>query len=61
MPEGPEVWVLSKAVNIHFNETKSLSYGKHLFIFDKKENWCFDLNKIPESGYLKVMCENVCG
>lgn len=27
-------------------------------ILDKKENWCFDLNKIPESGYLKVMCEN---
>lgn len=43
MPEGPEVWVLSKAVNIHFNEPKSLSYGKHLFIFDKKENWSFGL------------------
>ena len=27
-------------------------------ILDKKENWCFDLNKIPESGSLKVMCEN---
>lgn len=27
-------------------------------ILDKKENWCFDLTKIPESGNLKVMCEN---
>jgi formamidopyrimidine-DNA glycosylase len=43
MPEGPEVWILNKAVNMHFNESKSLSYGKHLFIFDKKENWSFGL------------------
>jgi len=43
MPEGPEVWILSKAVNIHFNEQKSLSYGKHLFILDTKENWSFGL------------------
>jgi hypothetical protein len=27
-------------------------------ILDKKENWSFDLSVIPESGYLKVMCEN---
>ncbi len=43
MPEGPEVWILSKAINSHFNEQKSLSYGKHLFILDKKENWSFGL------------------
>ena len=27
-------------------------------ILDNKENWCFDLTKIPDSGKLKVMCEN---
>lgn len=43
MPEGPEVWILSKAIKCHFNEEKSLSHGKHLFIFDKKENWSFGL------------------
>ncbi len=43
MPEGPEVWILSKAINSHFNEQKSLSRGKHLFILDKKENWSFGL------------------
>lgn len=43
MPEGPEVWILSKAINSHFNEQKSLSRGKHLFIPDKKENWSFGL------------------
>jgi formamidopyrimidine-DNA glycosylase len=43
MPEGPEVWILSKAVNMYFNEQKSLSRGKHLFILDKKENWSFGL------------------
>ena len=43
MPEGPEVWILSKAINAHFNEQKSESRGKHLFIFDKKENWSFGL------------------
>jgi formamidopyrimidine-DNA glycosylase len=43
MPEGPEVWILSEAINAHFNEQKSSSYGKHLFIFDKKDNWSFGL------------------
>ncbi len=43
MPEGPEVWILSKAINTHFNEQKSLSYGKHLFILDVNEDWSFGL------------------
>jgi formamidopyrimidine-DNA glycosylase len=43
MPEGPEVWILSKAINMHFNEQKSESRGKHLFILDVKENWSFGL------------------
>ena len=43
MPEGPEVWILSKAINTFFKEENTLSYGKHLFILDKKENWSFGL------------------
>lgn len=43
MPEGPEVWILSKAVNKYFEDEKSTSYGKHLFLLDKKENWSFGL------------------
>jgi len=43
MPEGPEVWILSKAINDHFKTHKSSSYGKHLFILDSKENWSFGL------------------
>ena len=43
MPEGPEVWILSKAINNHLKNQKTSSYGKHLFILDKKENWSFGL------------------
>ena len=43
MPEGPEVWILSKAINVHFKEQKTISYGKHLFILDAKQNWSFGL------------------
>ena len=43
MPEGPEVWVLTKAINMNFNKQKSSSYGKHLFILDAKEIWSFGL------------------
>jgi formamidopyrimidine-DNA glycosylase len=52
MPEGPEVWILSRAINAHFNEQKSLSYGKHLFILDAKENWSFGLTgKVQLNDY----------
>ena len=27
-------------------------------ILDDSKNWCFDLNKIPANGPLKVICEN---
>lgn len=43
MPEGPEVWILSKAVNNFYKGNKTTSYGKHLFILDKSENWSFGL------------------
>ncbi len=43
MPEGPEIWILSRAINTVFKQEKTLSYGKHLFILDKTENWSFGL------------------
>jgi formamidopyrimidine-DNA glycosylase len=43
MPEGPEVWILSKSINLYCKETNTKSYGKHLFILDKKENLSFGL------------------
>ena len=43
MPEGPEVWILSRAVNEFYNKERSVSHGKHLFILDKNENWSFGL------------------
>ena len=50
MPEGPEVWILSEAINLHYSQHKSSSYGKHLFILDKKENWSFGL-----TGNIKII------
>jgi formamidopyrimidine-DNA glycosylase len=49
MPEGPEIWILSKAINEYYSQQKSLSYGKHLFVLDKKENWSFGL-----TGNIKI-------
>lgn len=43
MPEGPEVWILSEAINKFYHTEKTKAYGKHLFILDKKENWSFGL------------------
>ena len=50
MPEGPEVWILSEAINLHYSQHKSSSYGKHLFILDNKENWSFGL-----TGNIKII------
>jgi hypothetical protein len=35
MPEGPEVWILSKAINDFYKKEATISYGKHLFILEK--------------------------
>ncbi len=50
MPEGPEVWILSKAINLYYKEDyenkhnfKSASLGKHLIFHDLKESWSFGL------------------
>ena len=47
MPEGPEVWILSEAINKYYYMEKTKSHGKHLFIFKNAtngENWSFGLN-----------------
>jgi formamidopyrimidine-DNA glycosylase len=58
MPEGAEIWILSKAINTFFKQEKTLSYGKHLFILDKTENWSFGLTgkvKLTETDDLFKM------
>lgn len=59
MPEGPEVWILSKAINRYYIDTvdvKTNSYGKHLIINDIIEDWSFGLTgkvKIDHNDNLK--------
>jgi len=56
MPEGPEVWMLSKVINKFYNYEKTISYGKHLIIQDIKENWSFGLNgKANVSSYNELV------
>jgi formamidopyrimidine-DNA glycosylase len=46
MPEGPEIWILSEAINKFYHTEKTKSYGKHLFVFKNEkecENWSFGL------------------
>jgi formamidopyrimidine-DNA glycosylase len=43
MPEGPEVWILSKAVNEYFENENTYAIGKHLILQEEKENWSFGL------------------
>ena len=43
MPEGPEIWILSEAINKHYHSEKTRAYGKHLFIIKDKLNWSFGL------------------
>jgi len=46
MPEGPEIWILSEAINKFYHSEKTKSYGKHLFVFNDEnegENWSFGL------------------
>jgi len=57
MPEGPEIWILSEAINKFYHIEKTKAYGKHLFIFNKDsttgENWSFGLN-----GNVKILDNN---
>jgi len=51
MPEGPEIWILSEAINKFYHSEITKAYGKHLFVFgtgkenirEKGENWSFGL------------------
>ena len=43
MPEGPEIWILSKAINKYYLKDKTTSIGKHLIIKDINEDWSFGL------------------
>ena len=55
MPEGPEVWMLSKMINGFYSNDNTISIGKHLIIKDIKEDWSFGLNgkvKINENNKL---------
>ncbi len=58
MPEGPEIYILSKAINKYFeNENYSYSKGKHLRLLETNEDWSFALNgtvRIEENNLLKV-------
>jgi formamidopyrimidine-DNA glycosylase len=44
MPEGPEVWILSKMINEYYLNNNTISIGKHLIIKDIQEDWSFGLN-----------------
>jgi formamidopyrimidine-DNA glycosylase len=44
MPEGPEVWILSKMINEYYLNDNTISIGKHLIIKDIQEDWSFGLN-----------------
>lgn len=64
MPEGPEVWILSEAINLHKNYNDTCAYGKHLIIKDIMEgddiyfDWSFGLTgkvHMDDSGNLNKL------
>jgi len=69
MPEGPEIWILSEAINKLYHYEKSKAYGKHLFIFSKNytngENWSFGLNGkiaiLENNELIKLNTGWICG
>ena len=57
MPEGPEIWILSEAINKFYHCEKTKAYGKHLFLFKNEtetENWSFGL-----TGTVQITDDNV--
>ncbi len=56
MPEGPEVYILSKAINRFYkNDNFSQAIGKHLQLKEKNEDWSFGLQgkvRLNEKGEL---------
>jgi hypothetical protein len=68
MPEGPEIWILSEAINKFYHSEKSKAYGKHLFIFkNEKEgvNWSFGLTGkvclLDNDELIKIHAGWICG
>lgn len=69
MPEGPEIWILSEAINKLYHCEKTKAYGKHLFIFNKNstngENWSFGLNGkifvLENNELIKLHTGWICG
>ncbi len=57
MPEGPEIWILSEAINKYYHCEKTRAYGKHLFVFKNDfgsgENWSFGL-----TGKVQILDDN---
>jgi formamidopyrimidine-DNA glycosylase len=69
MPEGPEIWILSEAINKLYHCEKTKAYGKHLFIFNKNstngENLSFGLNGkiavLDNNELIKLHTGWICG
>lgn len=68
MPEGPEIWILSEAINKFYHSEKTRAYGKHLFIFKNEkegENWSFGLTGkvclLDNNVLIKLHTEWICG
>jgi ribosomal protein S13 len=68
MPEGPEIWILSEAINKYYHCEKTRAYGKHLFVFnDEKdaENWSFGLTGrvclLDNNELIKLHTGWICG
>jgi formamidopyrimidine-DNA glycosylase len=54
MPEGPEVWILSEAINKFYHSEKTKAYGKHLFVFSHETtSLCVESNTNFGSTFLK--------
>jgi len=68
MPEGPEIWILSEAINKYYHYEKTRAYGKHLFIFKNEkegENWSFGLTGkvclLDNNDLIKLHTGWICG
>ncbi len=71
MPEGPEVYILSKAINNHYGYNKTTSFGKELSIYNNNmssidgEIWSFGLSgkvQINDSNELiKITTDMISG
>lgn len=58
MPEGPEIYILHKAINKYYGTSKTLAKGKHLYVLNDStnlyEDWSFGL-----SGTVFITEDNV--